>query len=89
MSVGMTVADLREAIKDLPGDMRVILQADSEGNGFRWAYGADADGVVTEDNGWHAEIASDTHTADEACMEEDDWAELLAQPRVLVIHPVN
>jgi len=30
----MTIAELKEAIKDLPDDMPVILEKDAEGNGY-------------------------------------------------------
>lgn len=85
----MNIGELKEIIKDLPDDARVILQSDSEGNDFRWADGADFDGVIVEDFGWNAEIYSSSWSAEDADMDENDWQELLAKPRVLVIFPVN
>ena len=64
----------------------MYVQADSEGNGYRQCAGIDPDCVVTDDD-YHAEIASASDTADEMCLEEDEWAEILKQPRVLVIYP--
>ncbi len=87
--VGMTVKDLREALEGLPDDARVIMQEDSEGNGYRWVEGAAFDGVLVEDNGWHAEISNADWSADDACQTQEDWDAMLAAPRVLVIHPVN
>lgn len=85
----MNIKELKAAIEDLPDDMRVILQSDSEGNGFRWASCGEPDGVVIEDSGWYAEIYSSVWSADEADMEPEEWAEYLAKPRVFVIAPVN
>ena len=89
MPAQMTVADLKDAISDLPDDMSVIIQSDSEGNVFRWAAGADADGVLIEDKGWSVTIYGAGWSATDADMHEDDWRAVLAQPRVLVIHPIN
>jgi hypothetical protein len=88
MPTGITVLDLKLALKDLPDDMRVILQSDSEGNGYRWCSGANADGVLIEDEGIHAEIYTDSWSADDAAMDEDKWKKFLANPKVLVIFPV-
>ena len=43
-------------------------------------------GVVIED-GYVPEIYSANWTADEACMDEEEWNEFLENPRVLVITP--
>lgn len=87
--VGMTVGELKAALEGIEDDTRVILQEDSEGNGYRWARGVDPDGVVVEDYGWYADIYDATWTADEADMDEEEWRKHLAKKRVVIIHPVN
>lgn len=65
--------------------MEVVVQKDSEGNGYKTAYAADPDCIwdIYFDN-----ILSTGNTAKENCMEEDEWKELLEKsPRVLVISP--
>ena len=44
----MNVKNLKEAIANLPDEMEVILQKDSEGNGYSPLSGADADAVACE-----------------------------------------
>lgn len=82
-----TVRDLREALEDLPDDMLVYVQVDAEGNGYKKCAGADPEGVLVDDS-YHAEIYSAEWTADDACLDEEEWDQLLSEPRVLVIHPV-
>lgn len=41
--MSMTVKELREALAELPDDMPVILQKDSEGNGYSPLAGADGE----------------------------------------------
>ena len=82
----MTVKELKEILADVPDDTRIVLQMDEEGNGYRWAYGADFDGVVIEDD-YRPEIYSSEWDATEADMDEDEWQEYLSKPKVLVISP--
>ena len=42
----ITAKELREQLKDIPDDVKIILQTDDEGNGYRYIRGIDyeADG---------------------------------------------
>ena len=84
----MNVKELREALAGLDDDMKVVLQIDAEGNGYKRVNGADADGIIVNEDQYSFDVYSDSWDATEADMDEDEWAELLTQPRVLVVHPL-
>ena len=85
----MNVGELREAIKDLPDNVQVILQKDAEGNGYSPLEGADSSCVYEPDSSWSGEVKSTDWTADEAGVDEEEWEEILKKPRCLVLYPVN
>jgi hypothetical protein len=79
----MTVKELKEQIANLPDNMELVLQIDSEGNGYHPVRGIDPDGIMTDDG----ECYDASWTADEACMEEDEWEEFKKKSRVGVVYP--
>lgn len=81
-----TIKDLKEDIKNLSDDMKIVLQVDAEGNGFKYVTGIDPGGVVLED-GYSPAIADSSWTADDAGYSEDEWEDFLSTPRVAVIYP--
>lgn len=85
----LTVKELRAIIAHMPDDSRVVLQSDAGGNEFRWARGAELDGIIVKDHEWSPEIYNASWNAVDAVMDEDEWNKLLTNPKVLVIHPVN
>lgn len=85
----MKVAELKKALESLPDDMEVIMQKDSEGNGFSPLSGADPDGIYVAESTWSGDVYDADWTASECCMDEDEWAELQALPRALILFPVN
>jgi hypothetical protein len=85
----MKVIELKEAIKDLPDDMEIILQKDAEGNGYSPLEGADPNSVYIPETTWYGEVYSMERTADDAEMEEEDWEEIKKNPRSLILYPVN
>jgi hypothetical protein len=85
----MKVKELKEAIEDLPDDMLVVLQRDSEGNGYSPLSGADPGGIYVAENTYSGEMYSDDWTADDCCLEDDEWDALKKGDRTLVLHPVN
>ncbi len=85
----MDVKDLKEAIANLPDNMQVILQKDPEGNGYSPLSGADSDAVYIADSTWSGGVYSAEWSADDACMDDDEWADILAKPRALILFPVN
>lgn len=82
----MNIKELKEAINSLPDEMEVVLQKDPEGNGYSQLSGADPDAVYIPDE---QEVFSMDWTAEDACKSEEEWAEIKAKPRALILHPMN
>lgn len=85
----MKVSELIEALKDLPPEMEVILQKDAEGNGYSPLSGVDPDAIYMEETSWSGEVWSTNWTAEDACMDDDEWESFKKQPRCLILYPVN
>lgn len=85
----MNIKELKEAISELPDDMQVILQKDAEGNGYSPLEGADSDAVYIPECTWSGDVYSTVWTAEDACMDEDEWQQIKAKPRALILYPVN
>lgn len=64
----MTVKELRKRLKDLPGDMEIVLQVDEEGNGYNYLRCVD-ECIFDGDSCWSLDWS-----ADEAGWDlEEDW----------------
>jgi hypothetical protein len=85
----MTVKELKEAIANLPDEMEVVLQKDSEGNGYSPLAGADPGAVYIPDSTWSGFVYSMEWTANDACMSDEKWEETKSKPRTLILYPVN
>lgn len=85
----MNVGELKEMINGLPDDMEVILQKDSEGNGYSPLYCTDSDCVYEADSSYSGTVYDMSWSAKDADMEEEDWEEMKKEPRVLVLCPTN
>lgn len=85
----MTVKELKAELKNLPDDMEVILQKDSEGNGYSPLAGADAEAVYVPDSTWSGDVYSMDWSADDACMTDEEWKDIQAKPRALILYPTN
>jgi hypothetical protein len=85
----MTIKELKEAIANLPDEMEVVLQKDSEGNGYSPLIGVDPDTVYIPNSTCSGDVYSIEWTADDACMSDEEWNEVKSKPRTLILHPVN
>ena len=85
----MTVKELKEEIDKLPDHMQVILQKDSEGNGYSPLSGIDPDAVYIPSSTWQGEVYNMDWSAEDACMNEKEWKGIKAKPRALILYPVN
>lgn len=85
----VTVKTLKALISNLPDDMIVILQKDSEGNGYSPLHHVDPDAFYVPENMRSGEAYSRTYSAVDCCMEEAEHAALMNGPRCLVLAPVN
>ena len=84
----MNIGELKEYIKDLPDDMEIVVQKDAEGNGYTPMHCADLGWYVPETT-WYGDFYGAEYTAEDNCMEEDEWAEIKATPMSMVIAPIN
>ena len=85
----MNIKQLKEVIVNLPDEMEVILQKDSEGNGYSPLSGVDGDAVYIPETTWYGKVYSMGWTADDACLSEEKWGNIKSKPRALILHPVN
>lgn len=84
----MKVSELIEQLKELPGDYRVLLQQDPEGNGYHWGNGACI--VIPEDPREHrpSYVYDLEHSAEDNCMTEKEWEAIKeTYEKVVVIYP--
>lgn len=87
----MTVAELIAELQKYDPSWPVILQTDSEGNGYRTTRGADGNCVYVPHTDWHGEVYMrelDEESRRLGYTEEDLTDNPRAVPCV-VIHPVN
>lgn len=87
----MTVAELIEELKCCRPESEVILQKDSEGNGYSPLYAVDGNAIYKPNTRWSGEVFSAEWSADDACYEsEEEWEAFKASnPRCCVLAPVN
>jgi hypothetical protein len=87
----MTVAELIEELKKLPPESEVILQKDSEGNGYSPLNAVDGNAIYKPSRPWSGEVVSTEWSAYDACYEsEEEWeAFKSSNPRCCVLAPVN
>ena len=85
----MKVKELIEILSNVNQESEVILQKDAEGNGYSPLRGADDDAVYIPDSTWSGDVYSMDWSADDAAMDEEEWAEIKANPRCVVLYPIN
>lgn len=85
----MKVKELVAELQEMDPDAEVILQRDSEGNGYSPLAGADSDCIYVKNNEWDGAVFDTTWTAEDADLTEDEWEEMLELPRCVVLYPVN
>jgi hypothetical protein len=85
----MNVRELSEKLKNLDPNMEVIIQKDSEGNGYSPLDGVDADTVYIAASSYSGDVYNMNWTAADACMPECAWEAVKSEPRALVLYPVN
>jgi hypothetical protein len=85
----MKVRELIAELIKLPGESEVILQKDSEGNGYSPLYCVDGDAIYMAENSYSGEVYSteEEWDADWSSMEKEDWNEMMSGPRCVVLAP--
>jgi len=90
----MKVFELIEKLTNLPNEFRycdVILQKDSEGNGYSPLVDIDADAIYNPDTTYSGEVFSTEWSAEDAGFDsEEEWEEYKrSHKRAVVLFPVN
>jgi len=85
----MTVKELKNYIENLPDDMEVILQHDSEGNGYSPLSQANFEARYMPETTWNGDVYFDEWTAEDNCMTDYEYEELKKNPRALILSPIN
>ena len=86
----MKVGDLIKQLQNLPEDMDIILQKDSEGNGYSPLEGLDSDAIYIPETTWSGEVYTTNWDAEDANMEEKEWEELKKNnKKCCVLYPIN
>ena len=86
----MNVLELINLLNDLPPELEVILQKDSEGNGYSPLEGVDGECIYIKDSTWSGDIYSLDWSADDADMDEKEWKKFKKDnKKVVVLWPNN
>jgi hypothetical protein len=85
----MKVKELMRLLEKENPESEVILQKDSEGNGYSPLYAVDGDAVYVPASTYSGDVFSLEWSADEACMPEPAWEAMKQQPRCVVLAPTN
>jgi len=85
----MKVKALMKLLAEFDQNAEVILQKDSEGNGYSPLSGADHDAVYTPESTWSGTVFSTEWSAQDACMEDEEWQVMMKKKRCVVLYPIN
>ena len=86
----MNVGELRKILACLPDNMEIILQKDSEGNGYSPLHCADRDAIYVPETTWYGNVYSLEWSHVDVDMEPEDWKKLKENnPEALILAPVN
>jgi len=86
----MKIAELKKAIEQFDDDMEIILQKDGEGNGYSPLADVNGNAIYIPTSTWSGDIYSTEWSADDACLDIDDWEEFKSSnPNCVVLAPIN
>ena len=85
----MKVKELIEELQKMDPESELICQKDSEGNGYSPLAGADPNAVYIAESTWSGDVYDTTWSAEDACMDEEEWEKLIAGPKCVVLYPIN
>lgn len=85
----MKVKKLRKILKKLPKNMEIIIQKDSEGNGYSPLYGADSNAVYIPDTDYSGEVYDLDWSAEDADMSKKKWKKVKKNKKALILFPRN
>ena len=86
----MKVKELIELLKEEDPEKIVIMQKDSEGNGYSPLSGVDGNAVYLADSTWSGTAYDIEWSAGDAGMEEEDWEQFKKDtPDCVIVFPIN
>lgn len=86
----MIVKELIELLQTMPEDSIVIMQKDSEGNGYSPLSSVDADTIYAAETTWYGEVYSTNWTAKDTGMDDEEWEDFKERtPKCVVLEPIN
>jgi len=71
----MKVKELIEKLKVIDGELEIYLQKDAEGNGYESLYYVYDRGIIIDECG-DINIYQRDWTADQACIDEEEWEQI-------------
>ena len=84
----MNVKELIDYLLGFDPETEIVIQKDAEGNGYSPLAGADV-GHYIPDSTWSGDFYDVDWTADDCCMDDDEFEEMKNRPRAVVLYPVN
>ena len=69
----LTVKQLKKILESLPDNMKIILQKDSEGNGYSPCDGVDPECVYVPETTYDGEVYSLGYSAEANGFDEKEW----------------
>lgn len=85
----MKIKNLITELQKLDPNLEVILQKDSEGNGYSPLYGIDYEAIYIPESTWGGNVYDPHWTAEDAGMEEVEWQKILKKKRCVILSPTN
>lgn len=83
----MKAKELKKFLENVDDESEVIIARDAEGNNFSPLASMDTDAIYIPDTEYSGEVYSLEHTAEDACMSEDEWDEVNKMDRSLILFP--
>jgi len=85
----MKVKELIRKLEQENAESEVILQKDSEGNGYSPLSAVDGFAVYIPETTYSGNVFSLEWSADDACVSQKEWESMQKKPRCVVLAPVN
>ena len=87
MTLKALADQINKALKTVPGNTKVYLQVDSEGNGYEEVQGIDTS-CINIGSGRDIQPADVDQEAGYHCLEDDEWEELKSKNnRIAIVYP--
>jgi len=86
----LKVQELIDDLLKMNPDAELVLQKDSEGNGYSPCAGADDEAIYVPENTWSGVVYDTTWSIEDVGMDEDEWEDLKkTAQKAVVLYPIN